>query len=94
MSRIRPVARALDPALTCYPVDIPGLNNIVMQHTVISWELGLAFGMTLLFIGLLELWKWGKRAWFRRREAAGRLSQGVLDPFAMFSNDEGQRETV
>lgn len=69
--------------------DIPGLNDVVMQHTVITWEIALSFGMTFLFLLMLEAWKYCKRAYFRRREAQGRGKAGVLDPFAMFATAGG-----
>ena len=48
---------------------IPGLNDIVFLHTGISWEWGIIFVATLLFVGGIECWKWGKRVYFRRADA-------------------------
>ncbi|KAN0064317.1 P-type ATPase [Thecaphora frezii] len=47
---------------------IPGLNDLVFLHTGISWEWALVFISTLLFVGGIESWKWGKRVYLRRRE--------------------------
>lgn len=46
---------------------IPGLNNVVFLHKGISWEWGIIFVCTLLFVGGIESWKWAKRVYFRRR---------------------------
>ncbi|SNX83128.1 probable ENA2 - Plasma membrane P-type ATPase [Melanopsichium pennsylvanicum] len=47
---------------------IPGLNDIVFLHKGISWEWGIIFVCSLLFMGGIETYKWGKRVYFRRRE--------------------------
>lgn len=45
---------------------IPGLNDIVFLHRGISWEWGIVFVSTVLFLGGVELYKWMKRIYFRR----------------------------
>lgn len=47
---------------------IPGLNDIVFLHDGIGWEFGIVFIATGLFVGGIELYKWGKRVYFRRTE--------------------------
>ncbi|CBQ71963.1 probable ENA2-Plasma membrane P-type ATPase [Sporisorium reilianum SRZ2] len=47
---------------------IPGLNDIVFLHTGISWEWGVIIVATVLFVGGIEAYKWGKRVYFRRTE--------------------------
>lgn len=47
---------------------IPVINDKVFRHTGISWEWGIVFIGTGLFFAGAELWKWLKRAFFRRRE--------------------------
>ncbi|KAH8687444.1 hypothetical protein BGZ60DRAFT_425344 [Tricladium varicosporioides] len=51
-------------ALSVFPaVYIPGLNTKVFKHTDISWEWGLSFGFTIVFVFGVEVWKWVKRTW-------------------------------
>ncbi|KAH6682874.1 P-type ATPase-like protein [Halenospora varia] len=51
-------------ALSVFPaVYIPGLNTTVFKHADISWEWGLSFGFTIVFIFGVEVWKWVKRTW-------------------------------
>lgn len=47
---------------------IPGLNDIVFLHTGISWEWGIIFVCTFLFVGGIEAYKWGKRVYYRRTQ--------------------------
>lgn len=49
-------------AVSVFPtVYIPGLNTNVFKHVGISWEWGLVFGMTLVFVIGMEAWKFIKR---------------------------------
>lgn len=53
--------------ITIFPIIyIPGLNTVVFKHGPISWEWGIVFVETLLFIAGIEAWKWGKRVYLRR----------------------------
>merc|ERR1712169_81146 len=54
--------------VTMFPIIyIPVLNREVFKHTPISWEWAIVFiAATLFFMGV-ELWKWGKRVFFRQR---------------------------
>ncbi|KAF9637999.1 potassium/sodium efflux P-type ATPase [Lasiodiplodia theobromae] len=45
---------------------LPVINEEVFRHTGISWEWGIVFVGTILFFAGVELWKWVKRAYFRR----------------------------
>ena len=49
-------------------VYIPGLNDEVFLHTGISWEWGVIFVCTVLFVGGIESWKWAKRVYLRRTQ--------------------------
>lgn len=42
-------------------VYIPYLNRDVFKHTAISWEWGVVFGMTIIYVLGMELWKYVKR---------------------------------
>ncbi|KAI5776350.1 putative sodium P-type ATPase [Geopyxis carbonaria] len=53
--------------VTVFPIIyIPGLNKVVFKHAPISWEWGIVFIESGLFVAGIELWKWGKRVYFRR----------------------------
>ncbi|GAC76706.1 Ca2+ transporting ATPase [Moesziomyces antarcticus T-34] len=47
---------------------IPGLNRVVFLHDGVSWEWGVIIVCTVLFVGGIEAWKWGKRVYYRRTE--------------------------
>ena len=36
---------------------VPGLSDHVFYQKAISWEWGVVVGMTLVFVGSMELWK-------------------------------------
>lgn len=36
---------------------VPGLNDRVFYQKAITWEWGVVVGMTLVFVGSMELWK-------------------------------------
>lgn len=48
-------------ASTFPAVHIPGLNTNVFKHIGITWEWGLVFGMTVVYVLGVELWKHTKR---------------------------------
>lgn len=48
---------------------IPVINKDVFKHSPISWEWGVAFAGTIVFIIGVELWKWAKRVYFRHHNA-------------------------
>ena len=50
--------------LTLY---VPVINHDVFKHEGISWEWAVVFVEAFLFFGGVELWKWAKRVFFRRR---------------------------
>ncbi|KAJ0419226.1 hypothetical protein BJY00DRAFT_286529 [Aspergillus carlsbadensis] len=53
--------------ITTFPIlYIPVLNTVVFKHTGISWEWGIVFVEAILFFAGVEVWKWMKRAYFRR----------------------------
>jgi Na+-exporting ATPase len=56
--------------VTIFPVlYIPVINDTVFRHKGISWEWGIVFVATFLFFLGIEGWKFGKRVFFRRRDA-------------------------
>lgn len=53
--------------VTVFPIIyIPVINTKVFKHGPISWEWGIVFVEAVLFFLGVELWKWGKRIYFRR----------------------------
>lgn len=49
-------------AISVFPtVYIPVLNRNVFKHTGISWEWGVVFGMSIVYVVGVELWKLVKR---------------------------------
>jgi Na+-exporting ATPase len=53
--------------VTVFPIIyIPGLNTIVFQHRPISWEWGIVFVESGMFVAGIEAWKLAKRVYFRR----------------------------
>ncbi|RII21309.1 hypothetical protein CUC08_Gglean000471 [Alternaria sp. MG1] len=67
--------------VTIFPVlYIPVINDTVFRHKGISWEWGIVFVATFLFFLGIESWKWGKRVFFRRRDAKrGVARRGSVD---------------
>jgi len=66
--------------VTIFPVlYIPVINDTVFRHKGISWEWGIVFVATFLFFLGIETWKWGKRVFFRRREAQTGARRGSVD---------------
>jgi magnesium-transporting ATPase (P-type) len=67
--------------VTIFPVlYIPVINDTVFRHKGISWEWGIVFIATFLFFVGIEGWKWGKRVFFRRRDAKnGGGRRGSID---------------
>lgn len=59
-------------------VYIPGLNTIVFKHIGITWEWAIVIIASVLFFGGVECWKWGKRVYFRRRNARRQAEGGVV----------------
>ncbi|PWN36765.1 sodium transport ATPase [Meira miltonrushii] len=51
---------------------IPVINDDVFLQKGISWEWAIVIITSILFFGGIELWKWGKRIYFRRKEFAQR----------------------
>ncbi|KAK0191732.1 hypothetical protein F5146DRAFT_1112096 [Armillaria mellea] len=48
------------------PIYIPGFNSSVFYQRGISWEWGIVFGMTLIFLIGCELWKMARRPLLKR----------------------------
>ncbi|KAH8726453.1 hypothetical protein GQ44DRAFT_758739 [Phaeosphaeriaceae sp. PMI808] len=67
--------------VTIFPVlYIPVINDVVFRHKGISWEWGIVFIATFLFFVGVEGWKFGKRVFFRKRDAkAGTGRRGSVD---------------
>jgi Na+-exporting ATPase len=54
--------------VTIFPtIYIPVLNHEVFKQAPIDWEWGVVFVEAAVFFMGCELWKWGKRVFFRRR---------------------------
>jgi len=58
---------------------IPHFNTAVFRHAPIGWEWGICIGMTVVFIGAVELWKMlvRRRGWGARWLSAPPASQGT-----------------
>jgi hypothetical protein len=55
--------------VTIFPtLYIPVINHKVFKHQGISWEWSIVVVESILFFAGCELWKWLKRAYFRRVE--------------------------
>ncbi len=66
--------------VTIFPVlYIPVINRTVFRHKGISWEWGVVFVATFLFFLGIEIWKWGKRIFFRRRNVKAGVRRGSID---------------
>ncbi|AOW05648.1 hypothetical protein B0I72DRAFT_116825 [Yarrowia lipolytica] len=67
---------------TVFPcIYIPVINDKVFLHKGISWEWGICFAALAIFLVLVELWKFGKRVYFRRQDA-GAAKDDVFDAWA------------
>ena len=54
--------------ITIFPlIYIPVINDVVFLHDPISWEWGIVFAEAIAFFCGVELWKWLKRAYYRRK---------------------------
>lgn len=85
--------------VTVFPIIyIPVINKVVFKHAPISWEWGIVFVEAALFIAGVELWKLGKRVYFRRwgEKAVNpelELSGKAFSRYASVANAEGDVET-
>ncbi len=50
---------------------VPGLNHHVFYQSGISWEWGVAFGMSIVFVVWCEVWKLLRSRLYRRWQTAG-----------------------
>jgi Na+-exporting ATPase len=70
--------------VTVFPtLYIPVINHVVFKHEGISWEWGIVFVESVLFILGIEAWKWTKRVFFRRRARSG-VSVGATNSAVIF----------
>ncbi|KAH6885351.1 calcium-transporting ATPase [Thelonectria olida] len=53
---------------------IPVINHVVFLHYGIDREWGVVVGVTMAFFAGVELWKWSKRVYLRRKKVLGRDS--------------------
>jgi P-type Na+/K+ transporter len=51
-------------------VNIPEVNTTVFRHKMITWEWGVVFGLTAVYVAVIESWKAIKRARARRGKGA------------------------
>ena len=64
--------------VTIFPtLYIPVLNTVVFKHKGITWEWAIVIIESILFFAGCELWKWGKRIYFRRAEMKKGDSEAV-----------------
>ncbi|KAJ0425276.1 hypothetical protein BJY00DRAFT_275095 [Aspergillus carlsbadensis] len=64
--------------VTTFPaLYIPVINDVVFKHTGISWEWGVVIVEAILFFAGVELWKWGKRIYFRRESVRNKDTGNV-----------------
>lgn len=72
--------------ITIFPtLYIPVINHVVFKHTGISWEWGIVICETVLFVAGIELWKFGKRIYFRRQDRLFKEAGGGDLQHNMFS---------
>lgn len=74
--------------VTVFPlVYIPVINRKVFRHSPISWEWGVSVGGTIIFVMGAELWKWLKRAYYRRYSSDYKVKnpEDDLRPFARYN---------
>lgn len=85
---------------TVFPIIyIPGLNTVVFKHGPISWEWGIVFVESALFVAGIELWKLGKRVYFRRygervRNPASELGGVPFARYTSFASSGGTSVTL
>jgi Na+-exporting ATPase len=83
--------------VTVFPIIyIPGLNRIVFKHSPISWEWAVVFIESTMFIGGIEVWKFFKRAYFRRfgqnvRNPEKELGGTTFSRYASFATTVGTK---
>ncbi|KAK3654398.1 P-type ATPase [Elasticomyces elasticus] len=66
--------------ITIFPVMyIPVINDVVFKHTGITWEWIIVFVAAIMFFAGVETYKFGKRAFFRRREAKSEGGQQDIE---------------
>lgn len=59
---------------------IPVINDVVFKHAPISWEWGIVFVASILFMVFVETWKYVKRIFYRRLDRkAGFVRSETLD---------------
>lgn len=86
--------------VTVFPiVYVPGLNTIVFKHGPISWEWGIVFVESAMFVAGIELWKWGKRVYFRRfgivvKNPEMELGGATFSRYASFAHSEATTTTL
>ncbi|KAF5021603.1 hypothetical protein F66182_6350 [Fusarium sp. NRRL 66182] len=81
--------------VTMFPIIyIPGLNTVVFKHAPISWEWGIVFVEAIVFFAGIELWKWLKRVYYRRkaRKSTGGVSDLETRVFGKYLNAGGTDE--
>lgn len=55
------------------------INTVVFKHAPISWEWGLVFVETGMFFAGVEMWKFGKRVYYRRVGESARNPEEDLE---------------
>lgn len=75
--------------VTVFPVIyIPVINKSVFKHIPMKWEWGVSAGGLIIFVMLVELWKWAKRVYYRKFTDYYKVKdpQAALDkPFSRYN---------
>ncbi len=68
---------------------IPGLNKVVFKHGPIGWEWAVSIVASILFVIGVEVYKWFKRIYFKRKGAKSHNPEYDLErnsPFAKYAS--------
>lgn len=86
--------------VTVFPIIyIPVINTKVFKHAPISWEWGVVFVETLLFILGIEAWKFAKRVYYRRVGESAKnpeddLEKNVFSAYTSIARSIGSESKV
>jgi len=80
--------------VTIFPtIYIPVLNHEVFKQAPIDWEWGVVFVEAAVFFMGCELWKWGKRVFFRRRAKKMGYTPEDLERMAFADFLQGEQQS-
>lgn len=86
--------------ITIFPiVYIPGLNEVVFKHGAITWEWGIVFIASGMFMAGVEAWKWVKRIYIRHFLTSEKvvnpetaLAEHTFDQYTSFNTQRSEEE--